>query len=286
MIDASTGLMALLGAPVSHSLSPRMQNRALRAAGLNCVYLAFHVEGALGEAVRGLGALGALGANVTIPYKKEAFSLCEPVGYGVRLGAVNTLVFRARRVLGYNTDVDGILFALRGASVGSALLLGAGGAALGAAMALGLMGCGRLTVACRNLAGGEELASMARGWGLFRRVQVVPFDRLRALDRVDALVNATSLGLPGNPWDAGVLEAALGVLDPRGVGLDLVYGEGPTEFVRAGGGMGLWMVDGREVLLGQGAESFRLITRMEAPLEEMRMALYGGGGDDQVPYRR
>ena len=122
MITAETRLVALLGRPVRESLSPRMQNAAFAARGLDWAYVACEVApDRLAEAVRGLAALGFAGANVTVPHKQEAARLCDEA----EGPAVNTLVFRDGRVSGFNTDkviVEGV----KGDRV---CLVGAGGAA-------------------------------------------------------------------------------------------------------------------------------------------------------------
>jgi shikimate dehydrogenase len=118
----STRLVALLGQPVAHSLSPRMQNAAFAVRGLDWVYVACEVAPErLEAAIRGLAALGFAGANVTIPHKEAAARLCDEVDGD----AVNTLVFRDGRVLGCNTDRE----IVRGIEATRACLIGAGGAA-------------------------------------------------------------------------------------------------------------------------------------------------------------
>jgi shikimate dehydrogenase len=114
--------VALLGKPVAESLSPRMQNAAFAAAGLDWEYVAIEVEPeALAETVRALPESGFVGANVTIPHKEAAALLCDEA----QGEAVNTLVFHERRVLGFNTDVE-IVVGLPSERV---CLIGAGGAA-------------------------------------------------------------------------------------------------------------------------------------------------------------
>ena len=127
--------VALLGKPVAESLSPRMQNAAFAAAGLDWEYVAIEVEPeALAETMRGLPGAGFRGANVTIPHKEAAALLCDEAN-GV---AVNTLLFRDGRVLGFNTDVE-IVAGLPSERV---CLIGAGGAAK--ALRPGLRGEGRV----------------------------------------------------------------------------------------------------------------------------------------------
>jgi shikimate dehydrogenase len=114
--------VALLGKPVAESLSPRMQNAAFAAAGLDWEYLAIEVESeALAETVRGLPAAGFVGANATIPHKEAAARLCDEA----EGDAVNTLVFRDGRVFGLNTDKE----IVAGIGAERVCLIGAGGAA-------------------------------------------------------------------------------------------------------------------------------------------------------------
>ena len=131
MLDGSTRLVALLGHPVAHSLSPRMQNAAFAALGLDWAYVALDVAPEhLQTAVRGLVASGFAGANVTIPHKRAAARLCDEAD-GV---AVNTLVFGDGRILGFNTDRE----IVAGIGAERVCLIGAGGAA--AALLPGLTG--------------------------------------------------------------------------------------------------------------------------------------------------
>jgi shikimate dehydrogenase len=112
--------VALLGHPVAHSLSPRMQNAAFAARGLDWTYTAFDVDDPV-EAVRALQTLGFAGANVTIPHKRAVVAACDEA----EGDAVNTLVFRAGRVTGHNTDSE----ILAGITAHRACVIGAGGAA-------------------------------------------------------------------------------------------------------------------------------------------------------------
>ena len=122
MIGAETRLVALLGHPVAHSLSPRMQNAAFAARALDWAYVALDVSPErLGEAVRGLAAAGFVGANVTAPHKLAAAQLCDDAD----ADSVNTLSFPDGRVVGTSTDaavLDGLAFE-------TSAIVGAGGAA-------------------------------------------------------------------------------------------------------------------------------------------------------------
>jgi shikimate dehydrogenase len=119
--------IALLGRPVAQSLSPRMQNAAFAACGLDWRYDAFDVDDVV-SAVGALRTLGFAGANVTIPYKEQVVAACDEADGD----AVNTLVFRAGRVLGFNTDKE----ILAGIDASQACVIGGGGAAKALAQAL------------------------------------------------------------------------------------------------------------------------------------------------------
>ncbi|HXH88953.1 MAG TPA: hypothetical protein VNI55_10165 [Gaiellaceae bacterium] len=121
MISGSTRLVALLGHPVAHSLSPRMQNAAFAARGLDLAYVALDISpDRLEEAVRSLAALGFIGANVTAPHKLAAARLCD-----TEVPSVNTLVLRDGRVEGHSTDAA----VLDGLSAARPVVIGDGGSA-------------------------------------------------------------------------------------------------------------------------------------------------------------
>ena len=243
MIGPSTRLVALLGDPVDHSLSPRMHNAAFRHLGLDCRYLAFRVFGErFEEALRGLGALGALGANVTVPHKE-----------------------RARRV------VDA-LDELPPPRREGALLLGAGGAARAAALALAERTEGNLWVAARNPERIRDLEASLPG--LEGRCRPLAWGDLPP-EPWDLLVQATPLGLPSRPWDEAYLSRLLDAAPSRA--LDLAYRpEGLTELEEASRRRGIPVASGRRLLLHQGVATFRLLTDREPPLEIMEQALEGG----------
>jgi shikimate dehydrogenase len=142
-IAGDTTVVGIFGDPVQHSLSPKMQNKAIQESGLNAVYVPFHVTSAqLCDAINGIRALGLRGVNLTIPHKEAACELVDELDESAELmGAVNTIVNTDGCLKGYNTDGPGLLKALKqglgvdpvGARV---LLVGAGGACRAALVAL------------------------------------------------------------------------------------------------------------------------------------------------------
>ena len=190
---------------MSHSLSPRLHNAAFAALGLDYVYVPLRVKPArVGEAVRGLEALGFRGANVTIPHKVAVIPYLDALSDDARLAeAVNTIVVDGGVLRGHNTDVEGVRTAIAAGAGGSldgapALVFGAGGAGRAAALALARLGC-PLTIVNRTPAAAERLSALITAgvpgascsWLALSRLT----ERLVAGQRV--VVNATSLGMAG-----------------------------------------------------------------------------------------
>ena len=238
-----------------------MHNAAFRALGLDWTYELLDVSPAeVPAALKGLRLLDVAGANVTIPHKQAVMQQMDAVDpEAVRARAVNTIVRDGARLVGSNTDIAAIRFAI--ASVGleprdaKAVILGAGGAARAAAVALD---GAHLTFASRHA---EDADVPGR---------VIAWDdpTLHALARsADVLLNATPLGRRD---EMPIRPAAL----PRdGVVIDLVYVSGGTPLVRKARSLGLRTSDGWEVLLRQGAMSFEKWTGRPAPVDAMRDTL-------------
>lgn len=251
----------LLGHPVAHSKSPRMQNAAFEEAGVDACYLALDVApGALAATLAGLKATNALGCNLTLPHKEAALTLMDEVDASARdAGAVNTVVFRGGRAIGHNTDGAGALDALREAGVrlpdARVLVLGAGGTA--AALVAAMRGrVKELVVANRTPARAATLG-----------VPTLPWERVgEALRNVDLLVNATSLGLKGE-----TLPFSLASMMPGAAVLDCAYPD--TPLAREAQERGLLLVRGEAMLLHQGARAFELWTGEPAPVGVMRLTL-------------
>ncbi len=260
----------LFGHPVSHSLSPAMHNAAFRALGLPHRYSALDVEPErLVNVVTTLRHGDALGANVTIPHKEAAVRMVDEASDAVRAtGALNTIVRRGSRLAAANTDVDGFEASLVSGDVellreGTVLVLGAGGAARACAYVLLRRGL-EVLVANRSAARLETLARSLEVHG--RRARVVPWPTPGTALAVDAVVNATPLGLHGeDPLEGLVLPSVVVDIVPTANETPLVKRARATENVT--------VVDGLSMLLHQAARSFELWTGVPAPLEVMRAAL-------------
>jgi shikimate dehydrogenase len=271
-----TSTIALLGHPVAHSISPRFQQAALDAAGVDARYEAWDIAPAdLPIALERLRGGSMLGANVTIPHKEAVARLVDrPDALVERMGAANTIVRRDGLLHATNTDIAGVLHALADAGVEvrgkQVLLLGAGGAARAVVVAMRRAGAARLTVANRTLDRARAVAALA-GDDLAADVVTLDADDagLRAAAEAAAVViNATSLGMAGGPApEESPLPADCFV---RGqVAFDLVYVPERTPFLSAAEAAGALPVGGLAMLVHQGAESFRLWTGIEPPLQVM-----------------
>jgi shikimate dehydrogenase len=284
-----TTRVALLGHPVGHSRSPAMHKAAFRALGLDWRYEAMDV--APGDFTKVLAALpgrGFAGANVTIPHKLRALEAADEATEVARIvGAANTLSFVDGTIKADNTDVEGFLAALRErapeAPAGmKALVLGAGGAARAVVYALLEAGAARVDVWNRHPERAHalvaDLAQVARDCAL--RSTIKP-----AVAASDLLVNATSLGMRDphaspEPGEGDEFFKALPLsadeLDDRLTVVDLVYRQDRTPLLRVAQERGSRCVDGFDVLVHQGAASFRIWTGMEAPLGAMRSGATDG----------
>ncbi|PIQ84063.1 MAG: shikimate dehydrogenase [Candidatus Omnitrophica bacterium CG11_big_fil_rev_8_21_14_0_20_63_9] len=268
-----TRLFGVIGHPITHSLSPAMHAAALRALKLDALYSAFDVPPKfLRPMLKALWLSGVEGLNVTVPLKEAVIPLLDRVDPGARaIGAVNTIVRRGKRTIGYNTDGIGFRRALADlgwrARPGHAVILGAGGAARAVAWELAQVRGMRLTIANRHL---ERARRLARWLTRQRRGVEVSATTLRAVRLQDAalLVNATTVGMRASdrlPIDPAQLRRGLLVYD-------LIYHR-RTPLVDAACRRGCVAAHGLSMLLYQGAESLRLWLRRAPPIGVMRRAL-------------
>lgn len=269
--------LAVLGQPIAHSLSPRMQTAAFAALGIDGEWSYEAIELSperFADGVADLRERGFVGANVTVPHKAAALAIADEPSEAARaIGAANTLTFTAAGIRADNTDAPGLIAALPASPRGKrAVVLGAGGAARAAVWALLEAGA---DVEVRNRSA-ERGAELVADLGGRLAAPGQPLD----LSSCEILVNATAVGLakPGaEPGAAGSDLKKLGIeadgLDEHLILVDLVYGAEPTELTAAGRRGGAKVVDGREILVRQGALSFRIWTGLEPPLQAMRDAI-------------
>lgn len=263
MIGGETKLLALIGDPVGHSLSPAMHNASFAAEGLDYVYVALNVRAEdLPAAARGAAALGLRGFNVTMPHKRAMVSLVDSLDEGAEIsGAVNTVVIEGPKLRGFNTDGPGMIEACREAGIALAdrdvLLLGAGGAAASIASALCDAGVDGLHIVNRNPEHAAALAEKLREAGKKAEIEVHPTGALDGTVRAPIIVNTTPLGME----DGDPMPIPPEYLDARTALVDAVYRPGAeTELVRRARARGATVVAGQRMLLYQGVLAQRLWT--------------------------
>lgn len=281
MLTDDTRRAAVLGSPISHSLSPALHLAAYRALGLsNWSYDSHEVQVAdLPRFVSGLGPQWA-GLSLTMPLKEAAFEVADEVSDLAReVGAINTLVRRPQGGWsGDNTDVYGVAQALREAGAGqiaAAVVLGSGATARSVVAALATLGCARVSFVVRSAAR-PETVDQARRAGL--EVGVARLGHL-ADTLGDAQVVVSTL--PANALAGSALQGSVlrqGSLRPDHLLLDVVYTGWPTPLARTFQQAGARAVSGLEMLVHQAAEQVHLMTGLRPPVEQMRAAGLAGLG--------
>jgi len=280
LITSDVRVAGVFGYPVGHSLSPQMQNAALRAAGVPCVYLAFNVRPeALEAALRGAAVMGMAGMNLTVPHKVAAAAFMDRLSEEAdRLGAVNTVVFEGDRLVGHNTDGVGFAKSVEEAGLGlggcRAVVYGAGGAARAVVCAI-LQHGGSVTVVNRTAERAWDLVAYMR-----KRLDLVggasaarsgSVEEAEALACADLVVNATSAGMI--PKADTLPPVRLDLLREGMLAMDLVYRPRQTWFLAAAAKAGCQTINGVPMLVHQGAESFRLWFGIEPDVAAMKRAV-------------
>jgi len=275
--------VGLIGYPVSHSLSPQMQQAAFDALGIEARYVLWETQpGTLAQRIASLRSLGVLGANVTIPYKEDVVSLLDEYdAAAVKIGAVNTIVNRDGRLVGYNTDAAGFIRALTdftGCAFDchgkKAVILGTGGAARAAAVALLENGVGELALLGRTYGRVDalvnHLCALDSGNKRVSGASLGSSEANRFLSAADLLVNATPVGLR---MDDEALLVDIDLLQAGAFVMDMVFNSPQTRLLGVAHGRGCHILNGLAMLLYQGALAFELWTGRAAPVEPMRAAL-------------
>jgi shikimate dehydrogenase len=278
--------LGVFGDPVAHSLSPQMQNAALKRCKIDMQYARFQISpDELQSALDLIRELNFVGVNLTTPHKIAASKLMDEIDDNVRrIGAINTVKIDNAKLRGYNTDGKGFARAVRQEFAVDlrdlrVMILGAGGAARATALQCARENCERLVIANRTLATAQKLAEELREYfagprvlGPVPRLQAIPWEEAAIRFQVahlDLIVNATPLGL--NRSDPSPIPARL--LAPHLMVYDTVYREGRTPFVSAAIEAGARAANGLAMLLYQGALAFEIWFEREAPIEAMREAL-------------
>lgn len=266
-ITGSTRLYMIVGADVEHSLSPKMHNAAFIKLGLDSkyVYVGANIQvHEIADFITALRVLDIKGVSCTTPLKAAIIPYLDDLDpIAARIGAVNTVVNRSGKLHGYNTDWIGIVKPLKsylGDIQKKYLLIGAGGAAAAAAYGLSTLHAD-VTIANRTLAQAESVADQ---YGFHACL----LNKIPDLAPYDIIINT----LPVHVRDHMIFEPIENALNAHHTAFDITYGS-DNSFTSAAGVRGATVIDGREMLLYQGLEQFKLFTGKPAPELVMRQAI-------------
>ena len=249
-------LFGVIGDPISHSISPYMQDYFIQTFKLKACYHAFRVPpDELQQAIRGARALGFGGLNVTVPHKTAVLPFIDSVDDTARrIGAVNTLHFCEGKITGYNTDVSGFLQNLATENISlqdrHVFILGAGGAARAVAFAAREAGAARIQIYNRTPSRAHELARAVDG-------QPASLEEIMMMPAEGVVVNATTVGMMPNVEESPLPEE---LFFANLIYVDLVYNPVQTRFLAFAKKSGARTVDGLGMLIFQGIQALQIWT--------------------------
>jgi len=282
MISSKTSFIALIGNPVSHSLSPIMQNAALQYLGLDLIYIAVPCKDEDLELVlNSFKKINCKGLNITIPHKEKVFNLCSEISpIANKLKAVNTLKLNSKKEWSAtNTDVEGFIYPLKNLNLAKkkSIILGSGGAARSVVQGLINLNLSKISVISRNKSSLDELIknfdNQFQMQGLLNsddRSQVL-------IQEADLIVNTTPVGMKTTRYENIVLpygEAFWRSLNSKTIVYDLIYNPAPTHLLKLCANKGCMTIDGLQMLVAQGLKSLSFWTNgLEVPFHVMNDAL-------------
>ena len=282
MISSKTSFIALIGNPVSHSLSPIMQNAALQYLGLDLIYIAIPCEDEDLELVlNSFKKINCKGLNITIPHKEKVFNLCSEISpIANKLKAINTLKLNSEKEWSAtNTDVEGFIYPLKNLNLAKkkSIILGSGGAARSVIQGLINLNLSTISVISRNK---SSLDALIKNFD--NQIQLQGLlnndDQAQILIReADLIVNTTPVGMKTTRYENNVLpygETFWRSLNSKTIVYDLIYNPSPTPLLKFSAKKGCINIDGLEMLVAQGMKSISFWTDgLEVPFHVMHDAL-------------
>ena len=282
MITSKTSFIALIGNPVTHSLSPIMQNAALQYLGLDIIYIAIPCgDEDLSLVINSLKRINCIGLNITIPHKQKIFDLCSKVStIASKLKAINTLKLDSNKEWsGTNTDVYGFIYPLKSINLrkNHSIVLGSGGAARSVIQGLLNLNFSKITVISRNQNSLKELISNFKDEhkieGLINSDNQI-FDLVA---ETDLIVNATPAGMKTSMKQENSLPFGNNFwksLNSKTIVYDLIYNPTQTPLLTFCSKKGCKTINGIQMLIAQGAKSLSFWTNgLEVPFEVMHDSL-------------
>jgi len=282
MITSKTSFIALIGNPVSHSLSPIMQNAALQYLGLDLIYIALPCKDEDLELVlNSFKKINCKGLNITIPHKEKVFNLCSEISpIANKLKAINTLKLNSeKKWSATNTDVEGFIYPLKNLNLAKkkSIVLGSGGAARSVIQGLINLNLSTISVISRNK---SSLDQLIKNFGNQIQLQGLlnSDDQAQILIReADLIVNTTPAGMKTTKYENNEIpygEAFWRSLKSQTIVYDLIYNPAPTTLLKFSSKKGCMTIDGLEMLVAQGIKSLSFWTDgLEVPFHVMNDAL-------------
>jgi shikimate dehydrogenase len=279
-INSETKLYLLIGDPVEHSFSPFMHNAAFQFLGINSVYLTLQVKSdGLIDAIKGMRSMGIPGINVTIPHKISIMKYLDEIDSHAKIiGAVNTVVNKDGRLIGYNTDGVGAITALKAEKADpegkKVVVLGAGGAARALSFSIAPY-ASRLVVLNRTKSKATSLVKAIKTRLSIDIVgEALTINSLsRELTDTDLLINTTSVGMFPKIEETLVDRQ---LIKPNMVVFDIIYNPPETRFLKEAKASGAKVLNGINMLVNQGALSFKLWIGLKPPMDVMYRAINRG----------
>ena len=276
MLTSKTKIYGLLGYPIKHSFSPLIHNAAFEAEKIDACYLCFETKPEdIKQAIEGIRALNIQGVNLTIPHKEICLSYLDEIDKNAEfIGAVNTIVRKENKLIGYNTDGEGFIKALKedldfDSKDKTIFLFGAGGAGKAIGMSLAKYGAKQIFIVDKNKKKARALAENIKENFPNTIAELTHSHNQEAIKASHLLVNATPIGM--NPNDNLMINP---VYFPQQLNIfDLIYNPRETKLLRIAKKKGLKAVNGLGMLIHQATLSFELWTGEKAPLAVMKEAV-------------
>lgn len=269
VLSGSTRLFGLIGNPIEHSISPVFWNRAFAYLGINAIYLPMCVKMEnFKSAIDGLKALNFSGINVTMPFKKMAAASCSSlVGPSEILQSVNTMNFSGSEITGWNTDATGLLRILKNCGqVRTATIMGDGASSQSVIWALKQNSIKQIFQLSRRC---EIIEELDEAEILIKKLPWNNKNFSYTFKESDIIFNTTPLGWKKEDFVIELEEC----LDQNKIYVDLNYAP-YSRLLACARKTGCRVLDGRDLLLEQGLESFRLLTGFEPPAKVIRDCIF------------
>ncbi len=282
MITSKTSFLALIGNPVSHSLSPIIQNAAIKYLGIDLIYLAIPCkENDLKLVIESLQKINCKGLNITIPYKQKVFDLCSEVSpIAKKLKAINTLkINKNGEWSATNTDVAGFIYPLNALDLQGkeSIVLGSGGASRSVIQGLLDLNFSKITIISRNTKTLDELKNNFKKEKRIQGLLNTDAKITNLIEKADLITNTTPVGMKTSKDKENLLPFGDNFwksLNSNTIVYDLIYNPAPTPLLKFAEKKGCNVIDGTQMLIAQGAESLSFWTNgLKVPFEIMQDAI-------------